>query len=378
VSVSTEDDRPIPPGTLVILGNFAAHLELDLAWAFRDLGWEVAIWGNDDERAFSQAIDGTKLPAMVVYANTGGPLFPSLVKSRLPTAVLMHDSHRYHAARLLLARLFDLVLVRNPGTRFDTFRREHARAELFPHAVAGRDFANLDLERDLDLGWVGTTEAPIYGRRRRLLPGLENQFLMNDWRRRYPPRLIPEVYGRSKIVLNISRDDWPADANTRVFEAMAAGALLVTSLPTDLTALGFVDGVDFAGYEDEAELFDVLRRWLDDDVGRASVAASGKAKVLSRFTYEALARRLARLAVDEGAALVSSRRLTEMEAAAIVLEIYLRERRWSALPGKLPALLGAAGPRVLPIAWRGLASTARRALGLPRRRELDTRFDAEA
>jgi hypothetical protein len=377
VSVVAEDDRPIPSGTLVILGNFAAHLELDLAWAFRGFGWEVAIWGSDDERAFTHAIEGTDLPALVLYANTGGPLFPSLATGRLPTAVLMHDSHRYHDARLLLSRLFDLVLVRNPGARFDAFRREHARAELFPHAVVGQDFVDLDLERDLDLGWVGTTDAPIYERRRRLLPGLAREFAMNDWRRRYPPASIPEVYGRSKIVLNISRDDWPADANTRVFEAMAAGALLVTSLPTDLTRLGFEDGVDFVGYEDEAELFAMLRRWLDDDVGRASVAASGRTKVLSGFTYEALARRLARLAVDEGSALVSSRHLPESEAAAIVLEIYLMERRWSALPGRMPALVGAAGPRVVPVAWRGLASSARRAFGLPRRRQLDTPFVAE-
>jgi glycosyl transferase family 1 len=372
------DATPIPPGTLVVLGGLAAHLELDLVWAFRALGWEVAVWGNDDERAFNAATRHIELPALVLYGGHGGPLFPSLVKGRLPTAVLMHDSHRYKHARLLMSRLFDLVLVRNPGARYDSFRREHAGAELFPHAVVGQDFMQLDLDRDLDLGWVGTTDASIYARRRRLLPALASAFVMNDWRRRYPPALIPEIYGRSKIVLNISRDDWPADANTRVFEAMAAGALLVTSLPTDLTRLGFVEGVDFVGYEDEAGLFDMLRRWLDDDVGRASVAASGRTKVLSGFTYEALSKRLARLAVDEGDMFVSSRQLSESEAAAIVLEIYLMERRWSALPGRVPDLVLSAGPRVVPVAWRGLAATARRALGLPRRRELDMPFDAEA
>lgn len=367
----------IPPGTLVMLGHFAAHIELDLAWAFRSIGWEVAVWGNDDEGAFNDAIHDTLAPALVLYPNTGGPLFPSLVTCHLPTAVFMHDSHRYVAARLLKAQLFDIVFARNPGSRFERLREGHRRVVLVPHAVAHQDFEALHLERDLEVGWVGTSRAPIYRRRRELLPRLAREFVMNDWERRYPPVTIPSIYGRSKIVVNISRDDWPADANTRVFEAMAAGAMLVTSLPTDLTALGFTEGVHFVGYRDEAALVDVLRGWLDDDAGRATIAAAGRDKVLAEFTYEQRARAVARIVVDEADHLLARRTMSRADAAAIAFEVYLKERRWSALLGRWLQLVAAARLRVAPALWRGFASMVGRAILGRGRGDLHLRPTAE-
>jgi hypothetical protein len=227
---------------------------------------------------------------------------------------------------------------------------------LFPHVVAPEEYKDLNPERDLEVGWVGTTQARIYGRRRQLLPKLARAFVMNDWERRCPPVLIPQLYARSKIVVNISRDDWPSDANTRVFEAMAAGALLVTSLPTELTDLGFVEGRHFVGYHKDVEVIDIVRHWLRDDVGRSAIADAGRAKILSEFTYERRVRTLARIAVDEGADLVARRRVSESAAAAIILEQYLQERRWSVLHGRLFPLVGVARLGVAPVVWRGLAS----------------------
>jgi spore maturation protein CgeB len=51
---------------------------------------------------------------------------------------------------------------------------------------------------------------------------------MNEWWRLYTYEEMVKVYQRSKIVVNVGRDDYPQDANLRVFEAMAAGALLIT------------------------------------------------------------------------------------------------------------------------------------------------------
>jgi len=47
----------------------------------------------------------------------------------------------------------------------------------------------------------------------------------NDYLKYYPPREMAAVYGKSKIVFNASIN---GDVNMRVFEAMAAGALLIT------------------------------------------------------------------------------------------------------------------------------------------------------
>ena len=87
------------------------------------------------------------------------------------------------------------------------------------------DFESLPESRDFEVGWVGNTRGRSSSEGESL-PVLEDQFVMNDWHRRYSSDAIPGIYGRSKVVVNISGDDLPSDANHRVFEAMAAGALL--------------------------------------------------------------------------------------------------------------------------------------------------------
>jgi len=82
---------------------------------------------------------------------------------------------------------------------------------------------------------------------------------MNDWSRRYEPEEMARIYRQSKIIVNIARDDFPQDANLRTFEAMATGALLLTSLPTELTEIGFEDGVHFVGFRKEAEIAPLVR-----------------------------------------------------------------------------------------------------------------------
>jgi hypothetical protein len=65
ITIGTPDGA-IPPGTLVVLAHVASHLDLDLAWAFRDIGWELLLWGQDEERKFNAAICDIRPPGLVV------------------------------------------------------------------------------------------------------------------------------------------------------------------------------------------------------------------------------------------------------------------------------------------------------------------------
>ena len=76
----------------------------------------------------------------------------------------------------------------------------------------------------------------------------------------------------------------------RVFEVLAAGALLVTSLPSELTDMGFVQGIHFIGYREEQEIAPIIRRFLADEAARADIASTARTKVLAEHTYEARAR----------------------------------------------------------------------------------------
>src|SRR4029077_4589277 len=105
-------------------------------------------------------------------------------------------------------------------------------------------------------------------------------FRMNEWERNYSLQEVAQVYRCSRVVVNIGRDDFPQDANMRVFEVLASGALLSTSLPNELTDLGFVEGTHFIGYQHERDLIPLVRSLLDDEPKRARVAHAARVKVL--------------------------------------------------------------------------------------------------
>src|SRR5205807_1179207 len=111
-----------------------------------------------------------------------------------------------------------------------------------PHAVESAAFAKPEQQRVYELGWVGSLSNPELARRRAVLPELTTRFRCNDHARHYGYEEMAAVLLRSKIGLNIPRDDSRVPANLRCFEVMAAGALLLTEAPSDLTQYGFVQG----------------------------------------------------------------------------------------------------------------------------------------
>jgi len=163
---------------------------------------------------------------------------------------------------------------------------------VLPHAVERELYDRPEQNREYELAWVGTTAGPIYRRRRKWLPKLAAGFGMNDWKRGYTLAEVADIYQRSRIVVNLSRDDFPQDANMRVYEAMASGALLITSAPTELTGLGFKEGTHFVAYRDERELIPTIRHYLDREDKRSKIAAAGREKTLREDTYDCRAAQL--------------------------------------------------------------------------------------
>ena len=81
---------------------------------------------------------------------------------------------------------------------------------------------------------------------------------------------------------------------------MAAGALLVTQVPTELTELGFVEGRHFVGYTNHAVVPSLVAEWLGRDGAREEIADAARMRVLSSFTYANRAETLADIAAREG------------------------------------------------------------------------------
>lgn len=259
------------------------------AAAFRDLGVDFLTvdWSPPFDAPLSEALSRCpKKPSWIFHFESDWPFLPEgLLEAEVPTVTFQVDTYSIPEHRKLWSALFDHAAVFHPGYEVRFREGGHPGAFLHPHAVNREIFDCPDVEREFEVGWVGQLSGPIYRRREEWLPRLAGRFRMNDWRRAYSLREVAEIYRRSKVVVNLGRDDFPQDANMRVFEALASGALLVTSLPSELTDLGFVEGEHFAGYRQAGELPGLVQKYLSGEPSRQRIAKAGRGKVLSEHTY---------------------------------------------------------------------------------------------
>jgi len=184
-------------------------------------------------------------------------------------------------------------------------------------------FDGPELEREFETGWVGQTSGPFYRTRAKWLPPLAKQFRTNDWSKNYNLCQVAETYRRSRIVVNVGRDDFPHDANMRVFEVLASGALLLTSLPSELEQLSFTAGVHFVGYRNPEDISKLVRKYLADEPERARIAASGRELVLTEHTYDQrVAQLLARLAATGHEHHAPARKWSEARRRLMAMDYY--------------------------------------------------------
>jgi len=263
-------------------------------------------------------------PSYVFHFESAFPLLPQgLAHSPVPTVCFHPDTYAFTRRRIRWSYLFDHVIVFHPGYDQIFARAGHPGALLLPHAVRREFFTAPEHPREYEIGWVGKSSGPLYRRRAEWLAKLTANFHTNDWTREYSLEEVADVYRRSRIIVNIGRDDFPQDANIRVFEAMASGALLLTSLPTELSALGFQDGVHFVGYRDEAEILPLVRNFLADEPARSRIALAAGAKTLAEHTYDSrVDHLLAHLELTGDQKLAPVRTWPEARAHLMALDFY--------------------------------------------------------
>jgi hypothetical protein len=215
------------------------------------------------------------------------------------------------------------VAVFHPGYAERFAGAGHPGAFLLPHAVRREFFDGAELERSFEVGWVGQTGGPLYQTRAEWLPKLAKQFRTNDWSRKYTVQEVAETYKRSKVVVNIGRDDFPQDANLRVFEVLASGALLLTSLPSELAELGLREGIHFVGYRHSDDISQLVQKYLDDEAARSRISQAARELVLGEHTYDQRVQEIFdRLAAARGAKQAPARGWPESRARLVALDFY--------------------------------------------------------
>ena len=263
------------PGQELDLGEAASAAEL-VDTASRQLGGEVDLL---------LAVEGVNY------------LPPGLEEAPCRTAWWAIDSH-LHARdergwHFAVAPRFDLVAVAQRDHVQD-YARRGVRAVWLPLACdpAVHRQPTPPSGRDLDVVFVGNV-LPIHERRRRLLDRLRARFALVErqgvWRED-----MARLFARARVVFNCSL---AGDLNMRVFEGLAAGALVLTDRIGNGFETLFAPGEHLAVYADDDALERELARWLADPTSRESVAARGQRLALGHHTYDHRMRELVRLAL---------------------------------------------------------------------------------
>jgi len=296
------------------------------AAAFRRRG--IEFFCADDAIPFDAPLDDVLRacptpPIAIFHFESAHPLLPiGLERSSIPTVCFHPDTYAFTKRRIRWSMMFDHAAVFHPGYPEQFATAGHPGAFLLPHAVRREFFDDPQLPPEFEIGWVGQTSGPCYQSRAQWLPQLAKEFRTNDWARSYTVAEVADIYRRSRVVVNIGRDDFPQDANLRVFEVLASGALLLTSLPTELTQLGFVDGVHFAGYRKPAEINTLVRNYLNDEAVRLRIASAARDLVLSQHTYDCRVEQLLAKLAESKQCEAPARSWPQARARLVAMDFY--------------------------------------------------------
>ena len=230
---------------------------------------------NEQPDVFAQLVHSPGLPH-------------DLERCPVPTVSLDIDSFAWTHSRIRWSMLFDYVFTWHLSFAPMYEAAGHPKVFVLPHAVDADLYGarSAETERTLDVGWVGELGYGQYARRKRIVEGLDARFRLNEFTRRHSKQETVDVYRQSKVVVNVSRADFPQEANMRCYEAMAGGALLITGMPTELVEWGFREGEHFVGWRNEAEIPDLVDHYLRHEGKRAEIAGVGQKMTLSDFTFQ--------------------------------------------------------------------------------------------
>ena len=204
--------------------------------------------------------------------------------------------------------LFDMILCSSSLVAQEIEKVYSGPVELFPIGVDIELFEPNAGNADSRGGVVSTVNQ--WGRERDIYRALRSTPITFDLRitatpsgcretREVPQGLVeffelPSVYRGARIVLddfNHTTVGWGA-VNSRVFEALAAGALPITNSRLGLEELGLAD---VPIYEDPSELNPLVQRFLDDPSGTNALVERLKLVVKERHSFDKRAEELADL-----------------------------------------------------------------------------------
>jgi GT2 family glycosyltransferase/tetratricopeptide (TPR) repeat protein/2-polyprenyl-3-methyl-5-hydroxy-6-metoxy-1,4-benzoquinol methylase len=214
-----------------------------------------------------------------LYLNIDDGLDYRLPPDLRPSAWWAIDTHMNYDGCRDKGRDFDLLFAAQRDGAQRLRQDGLAKAIWLPLACDPELHGKQNVSKQHDVCFIGNL---FPGPRRDLVELIRRRFPNTFVGQRYFEEMS-QTYSASRIVFNRSIKN---DINMRVFEALAAGSLLLTN---DLRDNGqnelFRDGIHLATYRDAEELLDKIQFYLAHEELRERIAAAGREQVLAKHAY---------------------------------------------------------------------------------------------
>jgi hypothetical protein len=233
-------------------------------------------------------------PNVVLFIEGGTmQLFPiGLERLHCLTAWYGIDTHMDYDKHLLTSRAFDATFVAQK--EYVERLRQDGVQQVFwlPLAADRRNCMAEDLPRSIDVAYVGSMQTNANPARHWALEALRRNFT-NVYIGAATPERMNEIYQSAKVVFNRSVNN---DINMRFFEAMSAGAVLVTDRIRNNGLEELFEPVrDLVEYADDAAAVTTIRQVLGDEGLRRKIGERAREVVCGRHTYHHRADELLKL-----------------------------------------------------------------------------------
>ena len=212
-----------------------------------------------------------------------------LEHQQIPLVFYSIDAHHHAGWHSQFAALFDHVLIAQSDYLERFAERQIKRDWLQWLPLWAPRAMQPGAQRDIDVCFRGTMDPGLHPKRVEFFSRLAEHVPVDAASGDYTA-----VYPFAKIVINQNVGN---DVNFRVFEAMMAGALLITPLTGNGLLELFEDGADLLTYEsgNVEQAAELISKYLADDDARKAIAERGRDKVLAFHTPAVRAQRISDL-----------------------------------------------------------------------------------
>ncbi|MFM2074260.1 MAG: hypothetical protein RJB34_565 [Pseudomonadota bacterium] len=223
-------------------------------------------------------------PELVLFIEGGTMrLFPvGLEQMSCHTAWYGIDTHMNYAKHLRIGRLFDVTFIAQK--EFVERLRHDGLWQVYwlPLAFAPELHPDEMLDRSYDVAYVGSSRATVHPVRHALLAAIRRE-VPHVFMGTANPQGMGRIYAQAKLVFNKSVNN---DVNMRYFEAMGAGAVLLTDHAQDNgTEELFIFGEHYLEYHDEQTLCSLIHGLLQDPERCSRIGDAARQHVLAQHTY---------------------------------------------------------------------------------------------